>query len=146
MRITALVGGITLAAGVMIGWKVNGWRLEARIADLQATHAQAYAEAQKAARAKETALADDLAKIRRTKDAEIKNIRRGLDIAINSLRNRPDRSILPTDSVAGGGCTGAGLARPDAQFLAEYAHDAARLQLAYQTCIGAYEAARKALE
>lgn len=143
-KIVLIIGTIVFIFGT--GWKVNGWRLEARIADLQASYAKAYAEAQKAARDKENALTDDLAKIRRSKDAEIQNVRRSLDIALNSLRNRPDRADLPTDSVAGGGCTGSGLARPDAEFLVEYAADAAQLQLAYKACVRSYESVRKTLE
>jgi hypothetical protein len=37
------------------------------------------------------------------------------------------------------GCTGEGLARPDAEFLAGFAADAARLQAAYDSCRKAYE-------
>jgi hypothetical protein len=146
VKIVLITGTLALAFGT--GWKINGWRLEARIADLQASYALAYAEAQKAARDKENALTNDLASIRRSKDAEIQNVRRSLDIALNSLRHRPERPAdsMPTDSVAGGGCTGKGLARGDAEFLARYAADAARLQSAYKACTRAYDAARDALK
>ena len=152
MRITALVGGITLAAGVMIGWKVNGWRLEARIADIQTSHAIAYAQAQKAARDKENALTNDLATLRKSRDAEVTNISNRLADALNSLRNRPQRPAggVPTDSPFGSGsvqgCTGSQLYREDAEVALRIARDADELRVAYKTCAGAYEAARKALE
>jgi len=148
MRITALIGGGALAVGLIVGWKANGWRLEARIADLQASYALAYAKAQKAARDKETALVDELVTIRKSKDDQIKNISSRLAATLNSLRDRPERpaSGLPQNSTVGGVCTGAGLARPDGEFLAGYAADAARLQSAYETCVRSYNAARKALE
>ena len=60
---------------------------------------------------------------------------------INSLRKRPEARQDPVsnDSGSGVGCTGAGLARGDAEFLAGYAADAARLQAAYDSCREAYE-------
>lgn len=62
---------------------------------------------------------------------------------IDSLRNRPegraDEHQLPQGTDVAVGCTGAGLARPDAEFLAGYAADAARLQAAYNSCRQAYE-------
>ena len=60
---------------------------------------------------------------------------------IDSLRSRPKtrQDPVPSDSGSGVGCTGAGLARGDAEFLAGYAADAARLQIAYESCRDAYE-------
>lgn len=147
-KIVLILGTIVLIFGT--GWKVNGWRLEARIADLQATHAQAYAKAQKAARDKENALTDDLAKIRRSKDAEIQNVRRSLDIALNSLRHRPERPSMPSDTPIGSGstqgCTGAQLYREDAEVALRIARDADELRVAYKACTRAYDAARDALK
>lgn len=62
---------------------------------------------------------------------------------LNSLRERPEARAESGVSEAaddGVGCTGEGLARPDAEFLAGYAADAARLQAAYNSCKQAYEA------
>jgi hypothetical protein len=60
---------------------------------------------------------------------------------IDSLRSRPEtrQDPVPSDSGSSVGCTGAGLARGDAEFLAGYAADAARLQAAYESCRQAYE-------
>lgn len=147
-KIVLIIGTIVFIFGT--GWKVNGWRLEARIADLQASYAKAYAEAQKAARDKENALTDDLAKIRRSKDAEIQNVRRSLDIALNSLRHRPERPGVSSDTPPGSGstqgCTGAQLYREDAEVALRIARDADELRVAYKTCVRSYESVRKALE
>lgn len=62
---------------------------------------------------------------------------------VDSLRQRPQERDT-SDGVSGSagnvvGCTGEGLARPDAEFLAGFAADAARLQAAYDSCRKAYE-------
>lgn len=60
-----------------------------------------------------------------------------LDAALERLRNRPER--LP--EAARGSCagaTGAELAGRDAAFLAGYAADAARLQVAFDACKSGY--------
>ena len=137
---------VTIGTGFVTGWIVNGWRLESRIAKIEASYAKAYAEAQKAARIKENGLVNDLSNLRRTKDAEIKNINGRLAAALDGLRDRPERIDLSKNTGSCNGSTGAQLARGDAEFLARYAADAARLQSSYKTCVGAYEAARKALE
>ena len=76
---------------------------------------------------------------------ETETITRKYNDAINSLRRRPiERATsaagLPESSSVGVGCTGAGLARDDAEFLTRYAADAAKLQSAYNTCKAAYDA------
>lgn len=138
--------GVTLVTGFVTGWMTNGWRLEARIASLEASYAKAYAESIEAARAKEKTFTLEIERMRRTKDAQIKTIDARLADALNSLRERPEGRLLPTDPAPSAGCTGAQLARGDSEFLARYSADAARLQSAYQACVGAYNAARKALE
>jgi hypothetical protein len=138
--------GVTLVTGFVTGWVTNGWRLEARIAYLKESYAKSYAEALETARNREKALVKQTEQIRRTKDAQIKTIDARLASALNSLRERPQDRLLPTDPAPSVGCTGAQLANPDGEFLARYAADAARLQSAYQACVGAYDAARKSVE
>ena len=64
---------------------------------------------------------------------------------VDSLRNRPstrtdsDRGV-PESTSTDTGCTGKGLARPDGEFLAGYAADAAKLQAALNVCKKRYEA------
>ena len=72
--------------------------------------------------------------------------------ALNGLRNRPDRpskSNMPSntaDTKSATGCTGAGLYRPDGEFLSRYANDTARLQLELKACYTNYDTAREAVK
>ena len=72
------------------------------------------------------------------------------DRLLASLRDRPERPAggadMPDGAASGAGCTGAGLARPDAEFLVGYAADAERLQSALATCQAAYDAVRAATQ
>lgn len=72
------------------------------------------------------------------------------DELLKRLRNRPDRPADRDSSVsavanhgtagpADAGCTGAGLYRPDSEFLAGAFTDASRLQAALRTCLAARE-------
>ena len=62
----------------------------------------------------------------------------------DSLRDRPEERAgpggVPETADSGVGCTGAGLARSDAEFLARYSADAARLHAALATCTAAVRA------
>lgn len=82
------------------------------------------------------------------KDREIAAVAGRAAALADSLRNRPEERALPVPDAAGPvvGCTGAGLARPDADFLVRYAADAARLQAALQQCRAGYQAARDSLD
>ena len=84
-------------------------------------------------------------KIQREKHNAVKAADSKYAALIDSLRNRAEtRSNDPVSDSAGDvvGCTGAGLARPDAEFLAGFAADAARLQAQYNACKAGYEALR----
>jgi hypothetical protein len=88
-----------------------------------------YAAAQAAAREKEQALQAKANKLRQEKDREIRNLNARASALANSLRERPARPTTQSGGVsdtAGTGstpqsCTGAGLAREDAEFLAREA-------------------------
>ena len=81
-------------------------------------------------------------KIQKEKVYAVKAANFKYNALVDSLRERPETradesmSDAPASVV---GCTGAGLARPDAEFLAGYAADAARLQAEYNACREAYE-------
>lgn len=70
------------------------------------------------------------------------------DNIVDSLRNRPttrtdsDRGV-PESTSTDVGCTGKGLARPDAEFLTRYAADAAKLQAALNSCKERYSSLMK---
>ena len=148
MRITALIASVTFVTGLLTGWKVNGWRLEARIADLQASYALTYAEAEKAARNRETELNQDLIEIRRLRDAEVTNISNRLASALNSLRDRHERPKdggVSKDSGTCSAASGAQLAKGDGEFLAGYSADAYRLQKELDHCVTQYNQIKKLL-
>lgn len=106
-----------------------------------------YAKGQEAARQKEQAMQAEADRLRKEKDAEIRNINARATALANSLRNRPERpsetSGVPNTSGSCSGATGAQLARGDAEFLAGYSADAARLQAALDQCVKQYNAARQ---
>lgn len=107
----------------------------------RAATAQAQAEEMMKARQREKALTEALDKQRLERRREIDRITAEYRRTLDSLRERPDRPSdggVPEGAAAGVGCTGAGLAGPDAAFLAGYAADAARTQAALQQCVAQY--------
>lgn len=110
----------------------------------------AYAEAQEAARQKEQDLQASADKLRKDKDAEIRNINARAAALANSLRERPSRPAAEASAVsstasagcAPTSCTGAGLSREDAEFLAGEAARADELRAALKQCHAQYESLR----
>jgi hypothetical protein len=143
MRGQIAVAAVILGAGVALGWKVNGWRLEARIEALRGQYAAALGQAYENARLKEQNMQVQADKLRREKDAQIDNISRRLADSLNRLRERPDRSAsLPSDTGTCAGSTGAELSRPDAEFLTREAARADGAVEALNYCIAQYNAVR----
>jgi hypothetical protein len=67
---------------------------------------------------------------------------------LERLRNRPEARSesptgLPEGAAVGVGCTGAGLSKPDAEFLSWYSASAARTQAALNACVEAYDQVRR---
>lgn len=134
---------IVAAVAVTVGWKVNGWRLEANIASLQASYAKAYAESLEAMKNREIALKKAADKIRKDKDAQIQSVNRRLNVALNELRKRPSRSDnLPNTAGTCPAATGDRLAREDAEFLTRYSTLAAEQQEFIKYCVKQYESLR----
>lgn len=106
---------------------------------------RAVQEAKEAARLREVELQDKVIVLMKEKNHAVKTADARYNALIDSLRNRPEERRDPVSESAGDvvGGTGAGLARPDAEFLAGYAADAAKLQAAYDACREAYEEVRK---
>jgi hypothetical protein len=78
--------------------------------------------------------------LRRDYDDQIGDITRRYDGVLAELRSRPPRPAAPTPGLpqapgAGAACTGEGLARPDAEFLAGYAADAAKVAAGFEACM-----------
>lgn len=107
----------------------------------------AYAKGQEEARQREQEMQQAADKLRREKDAEIRNINARATALTNSLRDRQERPS-ENGSVSGtarscAGASGAELARRDGEFLAGYSADAARLQAALDQCVKQYNAVRQ---
>ena len=110
--------------------------------------AQAHDDEMKKALQKTAALQDQVTKLRKAQADENRRIVDRYELEFAGLRNRPEARAgaggVPEGAAPGVGCTGAGLAAGDARFLAWYAADAARLQLAFDGCRAQYEAVTEA--
>jgi alkanesulfonate monooxygenase SsuD/methylene tetrahydromethanopterin reductase-like flavin-dependent oxidoreductase (luciferase family) len=110
----------------------------------------AYAKGQEEARQREQEMQQAADKLRREKDAQIRDINARATALTNSLRDRQER---PTKdgSMSGtarscAGASGAELAKGDGEFLAGYSADAARLQAALDQCVKQYNAVRQTVK
>ncbi len=106
-----------------------------------------YAKGQEAARAREQEMQQAADKLRREKDAQIRDINARATALSNSLRDRQERpaegSALSGSSGAGSrGCTGKELYREDGEFLVRLAREADELRSALKQCYRQYEAVR----
>ena len=107
-----------------------------------------YAKGQEEARKREQELQANADKLRREKDAQIKEVNARATALANSLR---DRQTRPTEtravpSAAGVGqsaCTGKELYREDGEFLVRIAREADELRAALDQCYKQYNAARQ---
>lgn len=102
-------------------------------------------------RDREQALQTRVDAFKRSSQNEINRITRERDALVVSLRNRPEArgDVCPAPFAEGAGpavgATGAGLSRPDAEFLAGYAADAARANEALKICLDAYREVRRTM-
>ena len=120
---TAIVAGALAFGG---GWKVQAWRYDAQIADIQAQHATALA------RANQKAL-DDTIKMQRTKDEAIKAAeQRAKTQAANAANARADADSLRAqlDGVP------ARIASATDSAVREYAHAAS---VVFAECVRSYQ-------
>jgi hypothetical protein len=105
----------------------------------------AQAEEMMKAQQRERALQALVDRQRRAHREEVDRVVREHAALVDGLRERPEARAdnpagLPEGSAPGVGCTGAGLSRGDAAFLAGFAADAARTQAALEACRAAYDA------
>ena len=108
----------------------------------------AYAKGQEEARQREQALQANADKLRRYKDAEIRNINARAAALTNSLRDRQTRpteasSVSSTPGVRPASCSGKELYREDGEFLVRLAAEADGLKAALDQCYRQYDAARQ---
>lgn len=131
----------------LAGWKVNGWRLDAKIETIQKNHANALAKAIHEARTKEQEMQIIADNVRKQKDENISKINNRLATALSELRERPYRpspTVSDTSSARSSaeGCTGGELFRQDAEFLIGEAARADKLRESLFQCHQQYNQIR----
>lgn len=132
---------------VALQWSIDRAKQAEERADRAAEHAKQVEEY----RGREQALQARVDAFKRSSQNEINRITRERDALVVSLRQRPearaDTCVAPAAEGAGPavGSTGAGLSRPDAEFLAGYAADAARASEALKICLDAYRAVQRTI-
>ena len=118
-----LAVGVAGAGGLYQGHKLGTAEVQQAWDKEKAEQLAEYAKAQDEARAREQALQANADKLRREKDAEIRNINARATALSNSLQQRQTRSEAGSLSSSSGNgcpscvCTGARLSREDAEFL-----------------------------
>jgi hypothetical protein len=94
-------------------------------------------------RDKEKALINSIVTLKEEHNREILTINSKHNTIVRSLQQRPPERASNTGMSSSSdpniGCTGKGLAKPDAEFLAGYATDAAKLNEALLLCKAAYD-------
>jgi hypothetical protein len=93
-------------------------------------------KAEKTIRDKEHQYQASADKIRKEKDAQIKNINTQLVDAVGELRQRPGRA---TEANAGSNCNGASLFAEDAEFLVREAARADEIRVGLEACYKQYD-------
>ena len=139
--------GAAAGGGYYKGNTAGKAEVQAEWAKEKAEQYAEYAKGQEAARAREQEMQAAADKLRREKDAQIKEINARATALTNSLRDRQERPAKD-GSMSGtarscSGASGAELAKGDGEFLAGYSADAARLQAALDQCVKQYNAVRQ---
>jgi hypothetical protein len=139
----ARYGGLVVL-GCLIGWTINGWRLNADIASLRASYAEEVGRVLVEARNREKSLLEASERAKRSRDEQIRTITKRLNTAIDELQQRPPRSASnPTDTASCSGATGAELSREDAEFLSREAARADTVVEQLNYCIAQYQSITK---
>ncbi len=143
----AAAGGAGLYKGHDLGMAEVQQKWDRERAAQEAEHAAAQA----AAREKEQELQANADQLRKEKDREIRDLNARAVALSNSLRDRPPRPAAEASAVsstasagcAPASCTGAGLSREDAEFLAREATRADELRASLRQCLNQYETLRQ---
>jgi hypothetical protein len=136
--------------GLSIGWTINGWRLNSKIANIESTYAKAFANAKEQSLKKQKSLQEQADKIRKEQNEKLQTVQRSLSIALNSLRQRPSfkehrDSISAGNGQAAPGCTGAELYRENAEDLIREAARADTIREGLTSCYSQYDSIREIL-
>lgn len=152
----AIATAIVLAAssfgwGYLVGNGHGRDKVQAAWDRQRAADAEARAAEQSKARDRERQLQAQADQKLQEKARENAALARRAAALADSLRDRPEARLALADvpqaaGPAAAGCTGAGLAGPDARFLVGFAADAARLQSALDQCRAGYQAAKDSLD
>ena len=140
--------GVAGAGGLYQGHQLGKAEVQQAWDKEKAEQYAQYAKAQEEARAKEQELQANADKLRKEKDAEIRNINARATALSNSLQQRQTRptetSSLPSSSgTRPSGCTARELFREDAEMAVRFAREADELRTALTQCYTQYEALRK---
>ncbi len=142
-----IAAGVAGAYGYMRGEESGRLQVQskwdAERAELEAIHARD----QQIAREREKLMQQTADRLRQEKDRETRDLNSRVTALTNSLRDRPSRPANPVSAVpstASAGCpapvcTGAGLSREDAEFLAGEATRADELRIALKQCQAQYQ-------
>lgn len=120
-------------------------------ATMSAEYNQKLLEASERAREREHVMVESADKIRKEKDAKIASLNGRLSVAVDSLRQRPQRNSPSSskDSAAPCSCqgaTGAELSREDATVLVREAARADKLRSALEQCYQQYDSVRNSMK
>jgi hypothetical protein len=146
----ALLAAAVLAV-LAIGWKVHHSGVQSGRAEIRAEwDAQIAVQMQAAAKEAEANARETFrrlevgAEAERKRNAQVASLNARLADALGELRNRPERPAAASGPAgnppAGASCTGAGLYRPDAEFLVREAARADRILAERDYCHDRYEA------
>lgn len=108
----------------------------------------AYAKGQEEARQREQEMQQAADKLRREKDAQIRDINARATALTNSLRDRQERpskdgSVSGASGTRSAACSGKELYREDGEFLVRIAREADELRTSLDQCVKQYNAARQ---
>lgn len=140
--------GVAGAGGLYQGHQLGKAEVQQQWDKEKAEQYAQYAKVQEEARAKEQELQANADKLRKEKDAEIRNINARAVALSNSLQQRQTRptetSSLPSSpGTRPASCSGKELYREDGEFLVRIAREADELRLALKQCYSQYEAVAK---
>ena len=143
-----LAVGAAAGGGYYKGNSAGKAEVQAQWAKEKAEQYAEYAKGQEAARAREQEMQAAADKLRKEKDAQIKDINARNTALSNSLRDRASRpaqgsAVSSAPGAGSGGCTGKELYREDGEFLVRLAREADELRIALKQCYTQYEAVRK---
>lgn len=136
-----LAGILSIAISYGVGY-YNGY--DNAKEKIQGEMAVIHAEELRQARDKEQSWQKAADNIQKEKDNEIRKLNATHAAIVRSLRDRKDRPNVPDDpDAAQSQCTGTGLYRSDAEFLAGEAARADEIRLALKQCYSLYDSITK---